>query len=417
MKEMSQNSQHRLRVAVITDLHYSYDKVSVPPRFLPQCAIGQEIDPMLALTELMREKNITAQLLLCPGDIADKADHAAFKFGWDELKKLKTTLKAEQLIASTGNHEVDSRPSESPQNFASLASATLDPIGQLQGIEDYPADFSCDPDRRWVYWGRGYEIIETNDAYIIVINSCHFHVTMSDIEYDRGKIGSVALTLLQKELKGKNLDEKKFRLVLLHHHPIPHEDLSLDLGRIEMLAGTKLIEILENTYNDWLIIHGHKHLPRLIKAQGSTSPPIVFAAGSFGAALGTLACKTKNQFYILELEASKNQVNKYQLRGKVEAYYWANDQWRLSTEKGHGLPYGCGFDRNIDPDNLSGQVQQAVNKMSNGGKTYVRWNELCEQLRELNYLMPAHIEHLRTNLRGLGVKFEDEHQWFPTDLS
>ncbi|MEN2673148.1 metallophosphoesterase [Herbaspirillum huttiense] len=418
MTDNVDQSSHRLRIAVITDLHYSCDHGAAPNRFVPQCAIGQEIDPMASLIAMVNKEQLTADLLLCPGDIADRANHEAFKHGWSELKKLRDSLGASRLIAATGNHEVNSRPSKPEKTFTESVTSTLDPVGLLQEIDDYPTDFSDAPERRWIYWGKGYEIIETDDLCLVVINSCHFHVTMTESEYERGKIGSVALTCLRKELDALDLDQRKFRIVLLHHHPIPHEDLNLELGQIEMFAGTKLIEVFEKTYNDWLIIHGHKHLPRLITAQGASSSPVVFAAGSFGAALGALTLKTKNQFYIIELEASVNAVKRYQQRGRVEAFYWASDDWRASTERAHGLPFGCGFDRNINLSVLGNQVFETVKRLANNGQLYVKWSELRDQLKSLDYLMPSHIENLRRDLSKLGVNFEqDDRNWFPTDLS
>jgi predicted phosphodiesterase len=403
-----------IRIAVITDLHYTLDESTKPPSFRPQMANGQAIDPIDKLGEFLIENNITAKWLLCPGDITNHASHEAFVKGWENLRALRDKLSATELIAVTGNHEVQSRAPESMQTVG-LVEETVDPVGLLQSIIDYPAAFPSAPDKRWIYWGRGYEIIEEGDAVVVLINSCHFHITMLPNEYERGKISEVVLNSFRERVAAL-ASTKKFRIVLMHHHPISHPDVD-GSGQIDMYNGSKLMEILNESYYEWLIIHGHKHDPRLIRAQGAASPAVVFSAGSFGAALsGALATKTKNQFYILNLESTSNASGTLEMRGKVEAYYWSATEWRAAVEYEHGLPNGCGFASNVNIDSIAADIRDHLATLS---QSFAKWDEICTAIPTLNYLMPFEIKKLRHVLATrLGVNLGgDSRLAFPTELS
>ena len=354
-----------------------------------------------------------ADVLVCGGDITNRASQPAFMTGWNKLKQLRNSLSATELISATGNHEILSRPPEEAVK-AGNSLFTHDPIGWLQELDDYPAVFGGDPERRWTYWGRGYEIVDTEFATIVVLNSCHYHLTMQEVEFERGKIGTVLLKDLKRQL-AKRKNEKKLRVLLLHHHPVQHPDHDVD-GQIDMFNGNKLIEALIETGTEWLVIHGHKHDPRLIKAQGTVWQPVIFSAGSFGARLsGTLSGKTRNQFYVIDLRSLTDELGDLRMYATIESYFWSGTEWRTVNEIEQGLPNGCGFG---PPVNLSQTAIDIQNHLK-GAAGYMKWDELASLLPELRRLTPDEISVLKTNLRDkLKIKLGgDSRLWFPTELS
>lgn len=402
-----------LRLAVITDLHYMIDSTNASNTARIQSAVGTGLDPMEALLSFIVDKEIESDLLVCGGDITNRANQTAFATGWNRLKQLRDSLNAKELISTTGNHEVLSRAPGDPHP-AGDSLHTYDPIGWLQEIEDYPAAFDGDSDKRWIYWGRGYEIVDSDVATIVILNSCHYHLTMQPVEFERGKIGSVLLKDLKRQLV-KRKKEKKLRILLLHHHPVQHPDHDFE-GQIDMFNGNKLIEALIETGSDWLVIHGHKHEPRLIRAQGAVSQPVIFSAGSFGARLnGTLATKTKNQFYIVNINGVLDELGDLRMCATIDSYYWSGTEWRAVTEIEHGLPHGCGFGPNT---NLS-QVAVDIKGILQGSQGYCTWEELAVVLPQLNRLTPDEINMLKVNLREkLNINLGgDVRLWFPTVLS
>lgn len=181
----------RLRLAVLSDLHY--DQSTDAQHFRPSTARnGVAGDPMEALLELAKrappngeiESKLTADYLLCAGDITNKANANGFTEGWKKLKELQAALGATHLLATTGNHEVSSRAGDK-DNQGGNSEQALDPLATIQQHKDYPCTAFSDDNMRWVYWGRGYQIVEEPNALFLLINSSHFHPTTRQNEFDR----------------------------------------------------------------------------------------------------------------------------------------------------------------------------------------------------------------------------------------
>lgn len=409
-----------IRLAVISDLHYKHHSGGILCR--PAIASqGPHADPMDALLKMIATKKTTceeiaADYLLCPGDITDRAGAEPFQQAWVQLKELKDSLNAKHMIVSTGNHEVDSRAGEALDRPGNVEIES-DPLKMLQKLDDYPSTALIGSERRWIYWGRGYEFIEEPGVLFLIVNSSHYHWTTRAAEYERGRIGDVALDALRQEIGEKvNVDRNRAFVVLLHHHPIPHQDLDLELGKIEMANGSRLVQALADTDVTWLVIHGHKHHARLITAQGAYARPVVFAAGSFGAQLdGALATQTRTQFYIINL-AIEDQSITPRATGSLSAWSWSGTDWSKSTKTVHGLPDGCGFQ--IPEIDLQVLSQKVIDLVSDSGSSFMNWNEAVRAIPELQRLMPEQIKRLRRVFDAKGIKSTWQNdQWLPTEVA
>lgn len=403
------------RIAVATDLHYTKDeqgKISAQV-----CAFGTKNDPMEGLLGFLENGSSPiechADIVICPGDITTSACLDSFDHGWEELNRLGAVMSATHIIAATGNHEIVSRASKE-HGLAGNAEIFVAPSEHLIDKKDYPAKFDSD-DGRWVYWGRGYEAVYGENWVVITINTCHFHGTLQPNEYERGRIGAVALKELQKVLIGLS-SKYLYRIIVLHHPPLGHEEFDVDLGRVPMFNGELLLKAIEDTGKDWLVIHGHKHLHRLTKSAGTEYAPVVLGAASFGALLtGEIASQTKNQFYVVELSINDDD-DEDRLKGRVEALCWDGATWNVSTGISQGLPNGCGFDQS-NPFR-SKRVAKAIKELlEERGLALMTWNEVVGELSELNYLMPKEIENLSRQLDQMGVKkTPTSGNWFPEQL-
>lgn len=404
-----------LRVAIATDLHYIKDvdgNISVQV-----CANGTKNDPMAGLLDFLKDDECgignSADILICPGDITTGACIESFDHGWGELNRLRSAMNASQLIAATGNHEIVSRASKE-HTFSGNAEISVAPFDHLITTKGYPANFES-PDGKWVYWGRGYEAVYGENWVVVTINTCHFHGTLLPNEYERGRIGAAAL----QEIKSVLVELSKkyvYRMVVLHHPPLNHEEFGVDLGRVPMFNGDLLLKAIEDTGKDWLIIHGHKHLHRLTRSSGAEYAPIVLGAASFGALLtGEIASQTRNQFYIVELSVSDDE-GEDRLRGRIEAICWDGAGWNVCNDIAQGLPNGCGFDQSS---------QFRSNRVANAIKQLLReknlelmmWEEVQGEISELRYLMPKELENLVRKLDEIGVKRTPlSGKWFPEQL-
>lgn len=402
-----------LRVAIATDLHYLQgEDGSIYPQV---CVAGSKIDPMAELIGKLSTAGCpispVADILLCPGDITTRACVESFNKGWGDLKQLQSILGASQLIAATGNHEIISRGDDSHSTPGNSESA-IKPFEHLIVAEDYPAKFKV-RDQKWIYWGRGFEVVTGPDWVVVTLNSCHYHNSLLPNEYERGRIGDAALAELEDKLK-ELASDFKYKIVMLHHPPTPHEEFDVDLGRIAMYNGELLIKTLENTCEDWLVLHGHKHLSRLVQAGGAEYAPIILGAASFGAMVtGDLAGKTRNQFYILELISGEEGER---TKGTFEALSWDGNEWTLTSKVTHGLPHGCGFD--LENPFKSKKVARLIKRfIEDCGQPFVTWSELKDSIAELSYLMPQDISNLCGMLDDLDVRRTPEDgTWFPEQL-
>jgi hypothetical protein len=139
----------------------------------------------------------------------------------------------------------------------------------------------------------------------------------------------------------------------------------------------------QGLYGEWLIIHGHKHHPKLSYAAGGQSAPIVFSAGSLCAQLyaelGTLA---RNQFYLIDLPHAL--YGRYGFVGTFQAWDWNTGLgWRRANPSGSGLPGYGGFGFR---GNLQLIAAQTATEVSTGA---VDWNALRQKIPQLDFLLPS----------------------------
>lgn len=411
----------KITLAVVSDLHYRKHGSDLICR--PAIAMqGTHADPMASLIAFLEdykgrfgESVSVADYLICPGDISDRGSHEGFDEGWSQLKQLQLVLGASHLLAATGNHEVDSRVSVA-HDTAGNAELNVDPIQALQRHDDYPSTLLAGSDRRWIYWGRGYEFIEEEAVLFLLINTSHYHSTTRTNEFERGRIGDIALRCLREEMKLRvNQAKNKLFVAIMHHHPVPHQDLDVDLGKIEMDNGARLMEVFAESDVSWLILHGHKHFPRLVRGQSSTGA-IVFAAGSLGAHLhGTLAAKTQPQFYLIDAFVV-NQDSQPEACGSIRAFSWSGSKWDVATQRNQGLPDRCGYRvPQLDISVLAKTVKEVLDGHSS---PFVEWSELVELVPSLGNLLPEETRRLEKSLRVAKVNtvWPDEN-WFPTDVA
>ncbi len=111
----TKTASERLSVFVVSDLHafdsnarkYSPDQL---PSFLdisqPETLTQS---PLFSLQQYISAHTVKADVLVCCGDIGDKAYPSAISHTWERINKLKSALDAKLLVSTVGNHDVDSR--------------------------------------------------------------------------------------------------------------------------------------------------------------------------------------------------------------------------------------------------------------------------------------------------------------------
>jgi hypothetical protein len=160
-----------------------------------------------------------------------------------------------------------------------------------------------------------------------------------------------------------------------------------------MKQGQLLLDLLgSGEHGRWLVIHGHKHHPKISYAAGGGGSAVVFAAGSLCATLyPELQTVARNQFYLIEIDP--DECKKRGLVGTVRAWDWASGIGWIDGNDTSGLPPTFGFGARADPTLLAQQIASAIT-----GSDPVLWASLMEQLPEIRYVLPQDLARVQKEL-------------------
>jgi hypothetical protein len=366
----------RLRIGVLSDLHAHDSRIDGAGggRFLDVSTSLSSftVNPIAGLFRLIEKKELRADVLLCGGDISDKAQQTAAQMAWQWVIEVGSRLKASTVVGTPGNHDLDSRHLQNK----------FDPKGLLQQL--LPS-FPIPGDQRLndMFWSRHFSYIDSEDLRIVTLNSAAFHGG-AEGELTHGRIADYTLNNLN-ELLG-SLHPKRVNIILCHHHPLKHRELLEDDDYEVMKNGEILLDMLSDpSMGEWMVIHGHRHVPRIRYASGGNWQPIVFSAGSFSGQLypGNTAA---NQFYIIEFRLEPGcDVG---LAGYIEAWDWhLGKGWQPASSQS-GLPHKTGFGWRGSLRQLADKVAAALTEPA------VKWATMVLRVPELEYLMERDIRAL-----------------------
>jgi len=385
---MSAATDRIVRIAVLSDLHaFTSEAGKGPPSFYDVAMVSANplLHPISALRELIRRENLTADMVLCAGDMSDKAGPSGVIQAWKDLHDISAQLKAPFVTSTCGNHDLDSR----------YQASNHDAKGVLMNlIPPFPV---ANDAKRNQFWAKNYLIEEGNNYRIVVLNSCAFHGSGKDPqkELEHGRISPNTIEWLKQDLQ--NQTPKSVNILLCHHHPKLHPEIDYEDYEV-MVGGEQLLYLLGNAaFGSWIVIHGHKHHPKIEYAAGGGNAPLVFSAGSLAAHLyPELATRgIKNQFYLINVHL--DQIANLGLAGTVLAWDWySGTGWRPSdgTYSEHGIPRASGFGARPVTVSLAREVSNVVS-----GKV-TAWQDLVNAIPALPYLLPRDIFELCRELRN-----------------
>src|SRR5207248_25638 len=116
---------------------------------------------------------------------------------------------------------------------------------------------------------------------ILLIDSCAYHGVKG--EHNHGRISDATLGEIDRRLSADG--PCALNLLVCHHHPQKLAEYKLG-DYDDMVNGQKLLDLLGyGKHGDWVVLHGHKHCPKVSYAAGGATSPLVFSCGSVGARL------------------------------------------------------------------------------------------------------------------------------------
>jgi 3',5'-cyclic AMP phosphodiesterase CpdA len=363
-------------IAIASDLHSHPIVAGQEPESFLTCDLQPlpwKRNPIEALKRRISTTGITADVLLCPGDLANRCSPQGMVTAWTSVNELGETLRAQRVIATLGNHDVDSHRLHGDNAFA---------IARRVGGH-FPLD---EPVAAGEYWAKHFSIVRIDDTRLLVLNSVASHTNKADALH--GLISDATLEALEESL-GKTA-RGPLNIALVHHHPHLHEDIGTGAGDL-MHGGQRLIDVLSN-HGFSLIVHGHKHHPKISYAQGGAASPAVFAAGSLTHInKAGLATNTRNLFHMLDVRPSRTAG--CMVEGVVHSweFNWM-DGWNQSTVRSAGFPSIAGFGCRVPPEELASRIVPLI------GSSLVEWPTIEARLPELRYVLPQDKERLLRHL-------------------
>jgi hypothetical protein len=202
-------------------------------------------------------------------------------------------------------------------------------------------------------------------------------------------------------------------ILICHHHPYRHGDIDGD-DYSAMRGAPELINLLSSSgHGPWLIIHGHKHHPRVTYAPGGGSSPGIFAAGSFGAALyPELQTEARNQMYFIDIRRPSGRIGPTEVLATFESWtYHYGNGWSQSRSQGDGLPGRGGLGWRTSVADAAETVMRLCEGSSTGRLT---WDELTAEDPRFRFLAPLDVASLLDSVRQAGLRtgLEDEQHVF-----
>src|SRR5205809_3639677 len=199
-----------IQIAIASDLHCHHSSQQPAESLLISDLdrIPASQHPIESLLERIRTDKLMADLLIAPGDLANKADRQGMISGWSFIQEIGRELQAKAIVTTIGNHDVLSR--ERTEDAFQLAKRLR------------PAFPSSDQRETDEFWANGFYILNTGPVRVLVLNSAASHT--NETMAKRGRITNQQLEQIDTALgKGTSL----FNIAVCHHHPILHEDIGL----------------------------------------------------------------------------------------------------------------------------------------------------------------------------------------------
>lgn len=368
-----------LRIAVLSDLHCHHPSAGFAETLLltdsPRRPAKQH--PVSALELLIQSNELKADLVLMPGDLANKADSQGIISGWGFISSIAQLLHAPVVASTLGNHDVIWKE---PCDDSFKLARDLWPQFPTNNQDQYNS-----------FWSEGFYFEEQEFYRVLVINSVKHHT--NELSAKRGLITDLQLEAINRYLE--SAPHKDFQIGLCHHHPIQHEEMAL--GPTDLMEnGSRLVELLSK-HAFSILVHGHKHHPRLKTDTSWANPITVFASGSFsvGLKLG-LGSRIRNVFHLIEMEANQNSV-----RGKIRTWQFQLERgWTVANASAADFPHLTGFGSLVSPAELASRIE---NTFRTEAKDVVNWSVISNAIPEIECIPPSVFRTVGELLTSRGI--------------
>lgn len=400
----------KYRVAVVSDIH-AYSSATIasgatPPSWVTSAELSRHRNPLKDLDDYVKANSITADLLLCPGDIADKADEPSLEYAWDKIQIIARSMACKLVVGAVGNHDLHSRP-KAPAASVVGTSIISSPFPSAKVRDLVPPFPLADGNECRRYWSDQVAEYSDDQCRVVTLNSCasHGYIHEGSEEYTKGRFSEEAEEKLVQLLTTSK--SRPVNILLTHHHPQTITDLRFT-DNSTMIRGDRLLNILgSGEYGSWMVVHGHRHVPHFHFASGDNDRAYVFSAGSIGVILSTHFYPTKppNQFYVVEFDLDQISERGTGLLGLVNAWNWhLGTGWQPAAET-DPIPAQSGFGNRLPATHLAEQVASLIKGKAKDrqGDVIMLEDEVARSYPDISFLLPTEREKFKNSLEHAGV--------------
>lgn len=398
-----------IKIALVSDIHFGKDSRSVDFAIPGQQITDETVGGKSLYSDFeIKLSEYKPDYIFCAGDLTSSGKPLEYKCCLEKLYELasKASVPKKNVIYCIGNHDVDwaliahsldkseykylNREFTSEEvaflnnYYSSISHSWLQDMPYIDEMESYRSLFST------VGPIPMTGLIDRDEIAIFVLNSGFLCSTAQDIIH--GKITTVQLEWLESELKKKESD-KKWKIILLHHHPFTYE-YPIDYHEYSTLEEGAKLQNLCGKYGVNLVVHGHYHFPRAEteRKSGWNNPVTYISVGSLSVnQSGRLGGDIPNTFHYIQLEEYPKWL-------KLITYeYSIGNGWEEAVNNRKALP--------LDPKMFFGDLTIADEE----AKEIIKNFPTCQTISydsidsKLKYIAPSRLNKLLEEVHGLNL--------------
>jgi predicted phosphodiesterase len=368
---------NKITIAILSDLHPTTSAAEHKSHLQMDVEELEIFHPVMSIRKLAENNNLKVDVVVCPGDFGNQSDPQSIKYGWQSLHKIKDYLGASTVIISPGNHDHDSRG----------VHVEFDPKYFLQSLEPkFPFSEHKKNTHFWAWhWAESYQ----NNCRFIVLNTSAYHGIKE--EYCHGRVAPRTIEMIANHVNNKH---SAINILVCHHHPVKNEDITGDYE--SMINGELLLSKLDQSNSGpWIIIHGHKHFPKIFYSQGTSDSPVIFSAASFSAYLHQeISARVGNQFHIMEIDIDKTNVEGH-CHGEFRTWDWSSGIGWIPAPDEKGLPHKGGFGHRASSTKIASELAKLL-----VNQNLVHSEEIYRYYPDLKFVSPLDLVKVKDKLKN-----------------
>jgi len=379
----------KLRIAVISDIHVGEGARAkdLCPKDAPGWDKKSDEKYRDRFLEFIKKDTRKIDYLVLPGDVTHRSQPDEAKIASDFINEIQKAfkLKKERVVFVPGNHDVDWDVLRMKDSTGCRIAQRYDAIK----FRDFIFHKIVNCGDGCVFEQPHFTIWNTPELLVVGYNSSHHD--SPEISH-HGYIDIKHLDEMKNAIGCLPLSRDQVRLFLVHHHIMQYDDPSPEWPDKSIMVNAEQLQLFLRESNFDMLVHGHKHLPRLTTHSIDGSPEvIILCSGSFSVTIDSKWAGTiNNQFHIINIEERDEEENL--IAGRVESWSYNYLRGWVESDCVHdGIPHIEPFGSYIRPTKLKELLRPLI---AQGflESDYIEWASLVKGNERLKHLRPKMIQ-------------------------